>query len=418
MRTVRQVVRGTWLLLRAAVASIVSNLGLAALALVLALALWLFVTDRENPTEARTFNSAIPIEIVNVPSELAVSNLTESSVRIRIEGNKNQLDGLVAEDFTATVNLGGLSAGTHDVAVDVEPPNSRVSVVAATPSRLGVTLEPLRTKEVPVRVVTLGSPVTGFEVTSVAVDPEVVSVSGAESLVNLVEYAAAVVNLTGARVDMAEDRVALEPRDTRDGGISRIAVNPATASVSIEIVQQEYSLQFAVSPNITGEPAAGFTVAGLNVDPRIVTVSGPLDVLQTLQSVGTAEISLADARDDVIRTVTLVVPEGARIEGSQTARVTVDIEPVQGQAQFTVVPQVRGLGTGLAAVPASNVLVTLAGSESVLASLSPSSIAVTIDVSGLGAGLHVVPVEVAPPPGTTVSRAEPGELGVAITLSQ
>jgi YbbR domain-containing protein len=410
-----QMARNGWLLLRAAVSSIAGNLGLAALALVLALALWLFVTDRENPTEARTFNSAIPLEIVNVPGDLAVANVTETSVRIRIEGSRSELDGLAAEDFTATVDLGGLSAGTHDVAVEVTPPNSRVNVVDATPSRVGVTLEPLRTREVPVEVVTLGSPVTGFEVTSVSVDPANVTVSGAESLVNLVEYAAAVVNLTGAQVNVT-DQVELEPRDSRDGGISRVAVNPTSANVSVEIVQQEYSLQFAVTPNLTGEPASGFTIAALNVDPRIVTVVGPLDVLQTLESVGTEEIALTDARDDVIRTVTLTVPQGARIEGSGTARVTVDIEPLQGQSLFNVTPQVQGADPGAVVVPASDVAVTLTGSEQVLASISPASITVTIDVSGLGEGLHAVPVEVTPPPGTTVTRVEPGELGVAITL--
>jgi YbbR domain-containing protein len=414
----RRVFRAAGLLLRAGVTSVVGNLGLAALALLLALALWLFVTDRENPTEARTFNSAIPLEIVNVPSDLAVSNVSESSVRIRIEGSKNQLDGLVTEDFTATVDLGGLAAGTHSVAVDVAPPNSRITVVNATPSRVDVTLEPERTKEVPVQVVTLGSPVTGFEATSETVEPEVVSVSGAESLVALVEYAAAVVNLTGARVDVTEDRVTLEPRDERDGGISRVTASPATASVSIEIVQQEYSLQFAVRPNITGEPASGYAITALSVDPRIVTVSGPLDVLQTIEAVGTAEISLTDARDDVIRTVSLEVPEGARIDGAQTARVTVNIEPLQGQAEYTVTPAIRGVGPGLTVVPASDVIVTLTGSEPVLASIDAAAIAVSIDVTGLEAGLHVVPVEVQPPPGTSVSRVEPGQLGVAITLSE
>src|SRR6185295_17599638 len=119
------------------------------------------------------------------------------------------------------------------------------------PSRVEVTVEPLRTKEVPVRVATFGSPVTGFSATETQVDPQTVTVSGAESLVGLVESVAAVLNLTGARVDVADDRIELEPRDARDGGISRVTVSPAVARVSIKIEQKEFSLQFAVRPNIT-----------------------------------------------------------------------------------------------------------------------------------------------------------------------
>jgi len=410
--------RAAGVLLRGAVLSVVQNLGLAALALLLAIALWLFVTDRENPTEARNFNSAIPIELVNTPGDLAVSNVSETSVRIRLEGSQSALEGLVAEDFRATADLGGLTAGTRSVAVDVEPPNDRISVVNITPARVDVTLEPVRSKEVPVRVSTFGSPQAGFAAGETSVDPQEVTVSGPESLVALVESAVAVVNLTGVRTDIVDERVTLQARDERDGGISRVTLSPASADVTIEIEQREFTLQVAVVANLSGQPARGYNVVSIGVEPRFVNVRAPLEVLQAIDALSTEEISIADARDDVTRTVAIGVPEGATLEGPATATVTVSIEPVQGEFAFRVSPRVANARAGSTVIPAEDVVVILAGDVPTLSAIDPGDIDVVIDVGGLGAGLHVVPVEVTPPQGTSVSRVQPGQLGVAITLPQ
>ena len=412
----RRTLRAAGLLARGAVLSVAQNLGLAALALLLALALWLFVTDRENPTEARTFNSAIPLELVNTPGDLAVSNVSETSVRIRIEGARNELDGLTAEDFRATADLGGLTAGLQSVAVEVEPPNGRVNVVNITPGRVEVTLEPLRTKDVPVRVSTFGSPQAGFAVGDARVDPETVTASGPESLVALVESAVAVVNLTGVRTDIVDERVTLEARDARDGGINRVTLTPATADVTIDIDQREYTLQYVVVANLTGDPASGYNVVSVTVDPRLVEVTGSLEALQAVTALETEEISIADARDDVVRTVAIQVPEGLTVEGSPTVRVTVDIEPVQGAFSYRVAPRIINAPPGAVVTPSEDVVVTLSGDAPTLAGITTGDIDVVVDVGGLGSGLFLVPVEVTAPQGSSVTRVEPGQLGVAITL--
>lgn len=417
----RRIASGLLFVARGAVLAVAANLGLAALSLALALSLWIFVTDKENPTEAQTFNSTILIEPVNVPEALAVANVSEAGVRIRIEAPKSELDGLRAEDFEATLNLGGHTPGTESVPIDVTPPNSRISVVSITPERVDVTLERRRTKEVPVRVSSVGSPVTGFLVVDERAEPETATVTGPESLVELVDSAVAVVNLAGQRVSVVEDRIELEPRDARDGGISRVIVAPETASVTVDLEQREYSLQFSVNPVITGQPASGYNVAGIGVEPRLVNVTGSLELLQSIDAVRglpTDEISIADARDDVLRTVEIDVPAGATVQGSSSVSVTIDISPARGEFSFRVVPLIQNAGAGLAVTPAGSITITLIGDVPALEDLTAESIVAVVDVAGLGPGLYAVPVEITPPAGTVVAGVESQELGVAITLRQ
>lgn len=418
MTWMRRLPRALAFVVRGALRSVAGNLGLAVLSLALALSLWLFVTDRENPTEAQTFNSAIPVRFVNVPNDLAVASTSETTVRIRIEAPKNDLRGLRVDDFDATVDLGGLSRGVQTLTVSVSPPNGDVDVIDVTPARIDVTLENIRTKEVPVKPSLVGSPQQGFVALNERAQPDTAVVSGPESLVALVDSAVAEVNLTGLRVDFTDDRVELDPRDARGGEISRVQVSPATARVSVDIEQREFSFEFVVTPAVTGQPADGYNIAGISIDPRLAVVTGPLDVLQSIDAVrgiSTDEISVADARDDVTRTVRLALPDGTRAQGSADVRVSVQIEPARGEFSFRVVPQVRNADSALAATVAGAVTVTLAGDVPTLQSLTPESILAIVDVQGLGAGFHAVPVNVSAPGNTSIIRIDPGQIGVSLS---
>src|SRR5262245_20509155 len=117
MDWLRRLPHALTILARGLVTSIAGNVSLAILSVALALALWLFVTDAENPTERQTFNSAIEITFVNVPEGLAVANASANTVRIDIEAPENELDALRVTDFTAEANLGGFAPGKVTVPV-------------------------------------------------------------------------------------------------------------------------------------------------------------------------------------------------------------------------------------------------------------------------------------------------------------
>jgi YbbR domain-containing protein len=405
---------------RGAFTSVFGNLSLAVLSVALAVTLWVFVTDRENPTEVQTFNGSIALKFVNVPNGLDVANASESTVRLRVEAPKNEIDKLRSSDFDASVNMGGFSGGPVTVAVDATSSNSRVHVLDVVPRSIDVMLETRRDKQVPVRVTPIGEPQQGFTATGQSAEPGTATVSGPESLVALVDYVAAEVILTGERADVTEDRVQLKPRDARGGEISRVKVNPETTSVHVGIDQRDFTRTFVVSPAITGAPAAGYNVTDVNLDPGIVSVTGTLDVLQSIDAVrgiSTEEISIADSRSDVVRPVNLILPAGAR-QGAAgaglTVRVTISVRPAKGEQSFRVVPQIRNAAPGLAVTQADAVTVTLAGDVPTLQTITPESIVVIVDVQGLPAGLHSVPMEITPPAGTTVVRSDPPELGIAL----
>lgn len=419
MESILSVLRATLYALGAAVSSLKKNWSLAALSLVLAVMLWVFVTDVENPTRTDVFPATIPIETVNVAQGLAVASLSESAVSVRISAPEETWDDLTRDSFRASVDLSGVSQRQAEVVVRVEVAEAGgVQIVEVSPGRVTVSLETVTAKAVPVRVKLAGAPPLGYDPSPATASPEQVMVSGPESLVNLVEEAVADVNLTGVRVSLRQV-FTVTARDSHGGDIDGVNLEPSTVQVDLPIVQQEFSSVYVVNPSFRGLPADGFGVTDVKVTPSFVTVTAPIEVLQSISTLATEEVDIDGASSDVIRIVGLRLPQGASVGGQESVTVQVNVTPVtstRGEVAFGLTPQVGGLAPELGASLSPEVVeLRVAASLPILDALSSDSLRVTLDLSGLGAGVHDVEVQVQVPPGVEVVSLEPPT--VEVTLS-
>src|SRR5690606_9146945 len=95
--------------LRRVWASVSHTPGLLLVSLLIAIGLWVFVTDAENPTVVDFFPQPIPVEAVNVSDQLAVANQLPT-VSVRISAPSDRWEQLTSADFRALVNLDGAEA--------------------------------------------------------------------------------------------------------------------------------------------------------------------------------------------------------------------------------------------------------------------------------------------------------------------
>ena len=92
------------------------------------------------------------------------------------------------------------------------------------------------------------------------------------------------------------------------------------------------------------------------------------------------------------------------------------IAPARGEFSYGVAPQVRNVRAGLAATLSQpSVIVTLSGDLPTLQALAPESIVVTVDATDLGPGLYAITPQVQLPPGTTVTRVDPPQVGIGLS---
>ena len=396
--------------------SLRNNWGIGLLSLMLAVSLWVFVTDRENPDRSGPVPGTVPIERANVPPDQAICSISEESVTVRARAAESVLERLTAADFRATIDLRDVSAQEATVAVLVESEEPRAEVVAVSPAQVRVKLESVTSRTVPVRVNPLGTPLRGFEQGAVTVEPAEAVVTGPMCLVGRVERVTADVNLTGREIAF-EETLLLQAEDELGGLIRGVNVEPERAKVQVEVGQVEFPATFIVRPDVLGLPADGYRVTAVQVNPPTVVVTGPAEVLESIDAtagIETEAVSIDEATADVVRTVALRLPEGARIE-QPVVTVRVSIEPAQGQFSFMLAPQVINVPSEMSATLAqATVQVILAGPVPDLNAIDVADMVATVDLAGLEAGEHVISVTIEAPPGTTLVSITPAEVEVTL----
>lgn len=418
-----------WLMIRDATVVVVNmlfsiyrslreNSGLAVLSVVLAFGVWIIVTDAENPETTQVLNNVdIPVEPVNVEGDVAVESIDPATVRVRVRVEEDVLETLTAADFNAVLDLQGFTVGeyTRPVAVEALVGRGGLRIEEVIPPEVDVVIVDLDERQVPVVVDIAGEPPPGFRMAQPEPEVTQVTVAGPQSRTVDVTQATATIDVT-SRTDTITQAVRLEPRDARGNLVTGVSVDPALVEVVVEIDQQTFSRPLVVAPDIVGQPAPGYTIESVNVEPRTVTVTGPEEYIESTDLITTESIDISGENSDFVRTVSLVAPIDVDVipEGTQVT-VSIRIRPVDGSISMSVPLQAENVGADLSVVGGlPTIEVVLTGPQPQLLELAVSDVAATVDMSGNGEGTHEADVEIDTPNGIDVESVSPSRVSVTI----
>lgn len=407
-------------LTRFAFSTALNSLPLGLLSFALALVIWVTVTNEENPSIRRALPQEIPVEQVNVPRSLLVTDTVPTRVSVALSGPRNVVNDLRPEDVVARVDLSrveeeiaGLREATVERPVRVEVRRGGVRA-EASPEMVKVKLEPQERRTVPVCVDKVDVPPPGYTLEEpVVTDPAEVTITGPRRNIDLVECAAAELRLTGLTVSVS-NQVPLEPRDAAGRAIGNVSVQPATAAVNARIRQQLFPRQVVIDVRMQGRPAPGYAVSNIRVDPPSVSVVGPLETVSNLGSIPTEVIDIEGAKSDIVRAVALEIPPGVS-SGDRRSVVTISLQPVRGPGSVGVTPRITNLGSGLRATLNTPVIAVLvSGPLPDVLALKPGDVSVTVDAAGLGPGVHRLEPNVTAPPGINLDGTSPDRVEITI----
>ncbi len=390
-------------------------IALAIVSLIAAVALWVAVTETENPTTDQELPFSIPLEPVGVPDGLAVYSMSPDAVVVTARATDDVLAKLTASNFRATVNMTGIrdTQSTQSVVVEIVGLDEEANIVEVSSRATRVVLETKVSKTVPVQVNRLGSLAQGFTIASTTTDPAQVTIVGPATSVDLVKHADADVNLTGVRsnIDLAYE---LTPRDAGGAIQPRVTIEPSSAQVSLTIQQLETPQIVPVQVQTQGTVANGYNVVGITPDPWNVLVTGSLETLQSLDSLLTEPIDVSGANETITRSVDLQIPEGVQAE-REAIDVVIEIKPAPGSRAITVAPVVTNVPDGLNAVlQTSSLTVRISGDTPVLNELTAADIQATVNASGLAEGSHTLDVKVVVPNNVRLDAVDPQQAVIAL----
>jgi len=154
-----------------------NNLGLKLSSLLVAGVLW---------AAAQGFQSVelsldLPIAFSDTPETVVVVGQSVSEVNLRLKGSRAALRS-VAEEFSIfPISLVGLEPGTREFVIDTEslPLPRGAEVVARSPSKVELRIEPVIRKRVVIRADIVGALPDGYRIQGIELTPDEVVLEGA-----------------------------------------------------------------------------------------------------------------------------------------------------------------------------------------------------------------------------------------------
>lgn len=358
----------------------------------------------------------IPIDAVGVPADSFLLTSIDPVTEIRYFAPSGTRP--LSSDFEASIDLSAVQPGSgpHRLPVRVVSIDDRITVVSVQPAAVTVDLDRLGRRVVDV-VVDHGPTPSGLELGDQSVSPSRAQVSGPASVIERVVAARAslIIQPSGIDVDQDVDLVAV---DELGDAVGQVDVQPRAVHVTIPVFSDRETRTLPVNPVVTGDPAAGFEIAGVTVDPPVMLVEGDADQLAQLVRVDTVQIPMTGVSSDLTVTVGLDLPTGILSVGDGRVTITVKLRPVTATRTFSAGVRLIGAGRGLSySLDADRVLVTLGGSVADLDRLSGAALVVNLDVTGLQPGSETVPATMDLPSGATLVSASPSSVVVTITAS-
>lgn len=394
-----------------------SNLGALLLSLILAIAVWVIAVQDENPIITADFETPIPITIIGPDKGLAILGQPIAQVTLTIRAPKRVWEEkLRPQDFIVTADLSGLGPGQHSIPLTASYPGEQVEVLEIKPQNLVVTLETIETRQVPVQAEVVGEPAFGYEWRSTEITPTQVTITGSKTLVDQVKTATVEIVLGNTRSTLHR----IQPvtlRDARGEPVTGISsISPPSVAVTVTVAQRPGYRDFSVRVPYRGNPAPGYQITGIVVDPSLVTLRGSPDAFDQLPGyVETLPIDINNATDDINAQVALNLPESLAAVGLNSVSVRIQVDPILASRAYEVEPVIRGLGPGLTrTVPLRTVDVVVSGPLPILDTLGNGLTQVIADLSGLGPGVHAVRLTPVVPEGLTVVSLFPEQVNITI----
>jgi YbbR domain-containing protein len=404
--------------MKGSVRQLANNLGTIILALLLAFVIWISATLQDDPFATQEFPN-VPITLMNQPDDTILMNQSDLSAWVNVQARAPQsvLAKLKASNFVATMDLSQAQPGTSvPVPIEVTCNDEAVRIEAWEPTKQTVHLEAMRTLTLPVTIEVQGQVATGYQAAAPVLVPGQVTIQGPEVLLSQVTAMAGSVNVDGAKADVVEKAV-LKPLDADGRLVPGLQWTPDRVEVQVGVRRKlGYKPDVEVVPDLRGEPAPGYRLGSISVEPSTVTIAGLPSVLDELPGfVETSPISVTDATGNLLKHSPLTVPNTVVVVGVDYVTVTVEVLPIQSSRAMTAAIEIQGMRPGWVATPSPSVVdVIIEGPDTVLNKLNPEDIRVILDLFSSDLGVHRIVPKVLAPENITVVSVIPETIEVLI----
>ncbi|MGI6361086.1 MAG: YbbR-like domain-containing protein [Bacillota bacterium] len=381
-------------------------------AVALAVLLWIYVMQVQNPLTEQIYT--VSLEPRNLAADYILSDQSYQ-IQVRVEGNKQFLDNTTAKDLEAYADFEGLEVGQHTVKVEVIAPE-QMEVVSVNPQKVTVNVEKLQTKSFYPEVKIAGKVEGDYMMLTPVVTPEQVKISGSASYLERIDQVYVTVDVSDLNNNFQRS-LTIEAADDKGDVITQwLTVTPQFVDVFIPIISQAPEKLVPIEVAIVGEPASGYLMSRIIVEPSFLAIYGDLDTLLEIPNIVTAPIDISGATKTLNQAVDLVVDKRITLGAASKVTVSIQIEASKSRLFENIGVYEQNLADQLTAqIKDPTVTARVFGPASSIDALKEGDIMAYVDCSDLGTGSYSLPVKISSPANISSQSISPVKVDVVIS---
>lgn len=305
------------------------NLRLKLLAIFFAAALWSVVAYTSNPTTSHGYR--LNIDVQGLPTNLViVGSLPQVPVTVvaTADNFRNFDQGGGSRSLHAVGNFSSVKVGPNQVPIRIDSADPAVQVDA--PRTIPVTIDELGSANLPVSIERAHALPSGYheQASATTVTPSSVRVDGPKSLLPNAE-AIVVIELDSVTATSSQTPPVVVRDSRTKKQISGMKVTPPQVTVKLVIQADAVTMEKPVGFTLTGQPAAGYRITRVTIEPLAVQATGLQNTLATVNLLFTDPVDVSNQKSDVVKTVAIRPPSGVETN-QKTATVHVYISQIPG----------------------------------------------------------------------------------------
>lgn len=383
-------------------ALISNNLGLKVLSLLMAVLLWHFVITTDT-TITRTKSVTDLSGYISGQSTLntyglaLLENPTEElkDISVLLEVSQSEYSYASENNVQVTLDLSSVrTAGTQQVPLKASTSYGRV--VRIMPESLTLTFEPLDSRIIPVNVQITGDDGKGMWYNVNRSNPANLTISGAASVVQSIASAYVYVDAAGTTSSFT----VAEEYSLLDGAgrlIPQTMLNRSSSSISVNVgvyPMKEIPIADDVADVITGQPADGYVIESVSIQPQTLTVAAEAELLENLEELLINPVSVQGRSQSFSARASISSLSAFKNLSAEQVYVNVNIvEETAGAWVEDVKVSFTGKGEKLGLESESTIRVYVTGPRSAIEMLRESGFVATVDLTGLAAGSYDLPLD-------------------------
>lgn len=375
--------------------------GLIIISLLIALGVF-FIADSKTTSLIETSAEVLydqPISATYNEEAYVVEGLPKT-VDITLIGRKS--DVYLAKQLPTndiTIDLTGLKPGVHKVNLKYKKALSSVEY-KLDPSVATIVIyeKQSKEKEVNYEVINKDKIDSKLMVEDVSLSTDKVFVKGKEATINEVASVKALVdlkNLVDPGVGEQELKdVKLVAYDNRGKKVN-VEIVPSKVTATVKIASPQKEVPIRVIPKNYKNIVFGKSISSITPNISKVTIYGNSSKLEKISYIP-VYVDVSDLKEDKQFALTIKKPTGVRAMSASNVTVSVSLGDETTKEFDNIYLEYENLGDGLVVQAASQdstkVTVSVKGVQKVLSDMDPTTIKAYVDLKGLKAGQHEVPV--------------------------